>query len=253
MFKNAIVRTPCKNMIKGLSSSDLGEPDFELALEQHAAYVKALEACDVKITTLPPDEDLPDSCFVEDTAICTPYCVVLTRPGAETRSDEVQAMAPHIREFYKQVECIEAPGTLEGGDIMMVGHHFYIGLSDRTNEEGAKQLIEILEKYGMTGSVVTLEVVLHLKTGVVYLENNNMLASGEFLSKQEFKQFNLIEVPAEEAAAANCIWVNDRIIMAAGYPETKAKIAALGHEIIEVNMSEYQKIDGGLSCLSLRF
>ena len=136
---------------------------------------------------------------------------------------------------------------------MMVGDHYYIGESARTNAEGARQMIAILEKYGMTGSVVRLEEVLHLKTGLAYLENNNLIAAGEFITKPEFQKYNIIEIPESESYAANCIWVNGRVIMPTGFPVTSGKIAALGYQVIEVDTSEYQKIDGGVSCMSLRF
>ena len=113
--------------------------------------------------------------------------------------------------------------------------------------------IAILNRYGMTGSVVHLEKVLHLKTGLSYLENNVLVASGEFLTNAEFKKYDLIEVPENESAAANCIWVNDTILLPKGYPVTKQKIKDTGYQIIELDISEFAKLDGGLSCLSLRF
>ena len=162
-------------------------------------------------------------------------------------------MLPVIREFYKKVEIIEAPGTVDGGDIKMVGNHYYIGLSKRTNQAGAEQLIAILQGYGMQGSVVELTEVLHLKTGLSYLEKNNFLACGEFLSKPEFQQYNLLRVNAEEAYAANSVWVNETVLVPAGFPKTSALVASAGYKIREVDVSEFQKLDGGLSCLSLRF
>ncbi len=136
---------------------------------------------------------------------------------------------------------------------MMVGTHFFIGLSERTNASGAQQLIGHLEKYGMTGSVVKLEKVLHLKTGLAYLENNNLIACGEFLSKEEFRNFHILEIDEDESYAANCIWVNNKVIIPLGYPKAKKTIEKAGYEIIEVDVSEFKKLDGGLSCLSLRF
>ena len=136
---------------------------------------------------------------------------------------------------------------------MMVGSHFYIGLSERTNESGAKQVIEYLEKYGMSGSVIKLEKVLHLKTGVAYLEHNNLAACGEFLTKEEFQKFNILKIDEDESFAANCVWVNDRVLIPKGYPKARETIAGFGYSIIEVDVSEFQKLDGGLSCLSLRF
>ena len=136
---------------------------------------------------------------------------------------------------------------------MMVGNHYYIGLSARTNLNGAEQTISILNKYGMSGSVIKLEKVLHLKTGLAYLENNNLVVCGEFLSNQEFKKFNIIEIPEEESYAANCIWINDKVLIPKGYPITRQKITDAGYMVVEVDVSEFRKLDGGLSCLSLRF
>ncbi|MCX8588588.1 MULTISPECIES: dimethylargininase [unclassified Gilliamella] len=253
-FSHIIARTPAKSLIHGLTSANLGKPDYQKALDQHNNYIRALQQCDVDITLLPADERFPDSVFVEDVALCTPHCAIITRPGAESRRNETEIIIDTIERFYpKKVEKITAPGTVEAGDIMMVEDHYYIGLSARTNQEGANQMIAILQKYGLTGSVVTLEKVLHLKTGLAYLENNNLLAAGEFITKPEFQHLNIIEIPEQESYAANCIWVNDRVIMPAGYPITKAKIEALGYQVIEVDTSEYRKVDGGVSCMSLRF
>ncbi len=254
MFKHIIARTPCRALVDGLSSSHLGKPIYEKALEQHNAYIRALQTCEVDITLLPADERFPDSVFVEDPVLCTPHCAIITRPGAETRREETEIIVETIERFYPgKVERITAPGTVEAGDIMMVGSHFYIGQSARTNAEGARQMIAILERHGMTGSVVKLEKVLHLKTGLAYLEHNNLLACGEFITKPEFQSFNIIEIPEEESYAANCIWVNERVIMPSGYPVTRDRIAKLGYQVIEVDTSEYRKVDGGVSCMSLRF
>ena len=253
-FSHIIARTPAKSLIHGLTSANLGKPDYQKALDQHNNYIRALQQCDVDITLLPADERFPDSVFVEDVALCTPHCAIITRPGAESRRNETEIIIDTIERFYpNKVEKITAPGTVEAGDIMMVEDHYYIGLSARTNQEGANQMIAILQKYGLTGSVVTLEKVLHLKTGLAYLENNNLLAAGEFITKPEFQHLNIIEIPEQESYAANCIWVNDRVIMPAGYPITKAKIEALGYQVIELDTSEYRKVDGGVSCMSLRF
>jgi len=225
-------------MVNGISTANLGRPDYQKALAQHLDYIEALKE---------------DSTFVEDAALMTPHCAILTNPGAPSRTLETQSMLVVIREFYADVEMIEAPGTLEGGDVMMVGEHFYIGLSERTNQAGAEQMINILERYGMKGSVVDLAEVLHLKTGLGYLEDNNLLACGEFLSKPEFQQYNLLRVDHEEAYAANSVWVNGTVLVPAGFPKTSNLIASAGYKVREVDVSEFQKLDGGLSCLSLRF
>ena len=256
MFKNVIVKRPCSKITDGITSSpELGTPNYELALKQHDTYIEALKSCGVEVTVLEADENFPDSCFVEDTAVLTRKCAIISNPGAETRNKEVEAMIPVIKKFYSEdcIEYIKAPGTLEGGDVMMVGDHFYVGRSARTNEEGIRQFIEILEKYGLTGSEVELTEVLHLKTGVNYIENNNMLVSGEFINKPDFEKYNKYIIPAEEAYAANCIWVNDKVIVPANFPAVEKIVREAGYEVILVDTSEYRKIDGGLSCLSLRF
>jgi len=240
-------------MVDGISNAGLGKPDYQNALVQHADYVEALKECGLQVTLLPPDEEFPDSTFVEDAALMTPHCAILTNPGAASRRLETRSMLITLREFYENVEKIEPPGTCEAGDIMMVGEHFYIGLSERTNQDGADQMIAILERYGMTGSVVELTEVLHLKTGLGYLENNNLLACGEFLTRPEFQQFNILQVDPDEAYAANSVWINGTVLTPGGFPKTTALIASAGYDVREVDVSEFQKLDGGLSCLSLRF
>jgi dimethylargininase len=253
MFKQAIVRRPCPAIVEGLSNNDLGKPDYQLALQQHLQYMKALMACGLKITILDPDNNYPDSTFVEDTALLTKKCAIITNPGAPSRKGETKEISSLLAGHFEEIEQIKSPGTVDAGDIMMVGSHFYIGLSERTNNEGAIQIVKILEKYGMTGSLVPLAKVLHLKTGISYLENNTFLAAGEFVNKAEFKDFKIIPVEDEESYAANSIWVNDCVIMPAGYPKTQKVIEQAGYKILAVNTSEFRKIDGGVSCLSLRF
>lgn len=255
-FSNVIVRRPCKAMVEGITSApELGKPDYALALKQHDAYIQALKKCGVEVTILEADERYPDSCFVEDPALITRACAIITNPGAPSRNGEKDEIIGAVRKFFPEdkIEYIKAPGTLEGGDVMMVGDHFYVGESARTNAEGIRQLTEILAKYGMTCSEVKLEKVLHLKTGVNYLENNNMLVSGEFVTKPDFEKYNKVEIPEEEAYAANCIWVNDTVIVPEGYPAVLEAVKGLGYKTILVDTSQYRKLDGGLSCLSLRF
>jgi dimethylargininase len=253
LFKHAVVRIPGVSLINGISSANLGRPNHVTALDQHCAYIRALQSCGVEVTVLPAAEAFPDSVFVEDAGLCTPHCAIATRPGAASRRGEAALMEPILRQFYEHVERIVAPGTLDAGDVMMVGSHYYIGISARTNASGARQLKAILERYAMTGTVVPLTDVLHLKTGLAYLENGNLLAAGSFATRPEFQQYKIIEIPPNEAYAANCIWINDTVIMPSGFGPTRKRIAALGYAVIEVDTSEYRKLDGGVSCLSLRF
>ncbi|WP_125588446.1 dimethylarginine dimethylaminohydrolase family protein [Companilactobacillus jidongensis] len=255
MFKNVIVRVPSKHISEGITSAHEGKPDYKKALQQHENYVSALTKTGVNVTVLAPEDDFPDSCFVEDVALCTSKCAIVTRPGALSRRKEAALpdMIEALNKFYDHVEYIEDPGTVEAGDIMMVGDHFYIGHSARTNEAGGKQMIAILEKYGLSGQMVEMKEMLHLKTGLAYLENNNLLTAGEFKTAPEFEKFNKIGIEMDEAYGANCIWVNGYVLVPAGYPKVQKKIEDLGYKVIVVDTSEYRKIDGGLSCLSLRF
>ena len=253
MFKKAIVRKPGKSMINGLTTAALGLPDYEKALLQHAEYIKALKECGLEVIVLEEDENYPDSTFVEDTALLTKDCAIITNPGARSRRGEIIEIKNVLKEYYSNIEEVQEPGTVEAGDIMMVGSDFYIGLSERTNEKGAQQIVEYLEKYCMRGFIVKLEEVLHLKTGVAYLEQNNLLACGEFLSKEEFKGFNILEIDKDESYAANCIWVNDIVLIPKGFPKAKEVIKDTGYTVKEIDVSEFRKLDGGLSCLSLRF
>lgn len=253
MFKRAIVRTPGKSLVQGLSTAGLGLPDYKKALNQHLVYITALEECGLEVLVLPPDENYPDSAFVEDVALLTPLCAIITNPGAPTRQGETTAIKSVLEDYFSIIEEIRNPGSVEAGDIMMVGSHYYIGLSDRTNPEGARQMIEILEKNSLSGSSIELKDMLHLKTGVAYLENNNLLACGEMLTKSDFQQFNIIPIAPDESYAANSIWVNGTVIMPRGYSKARKSIQEAGYQTREVDVSEFQKLDGGVSCLSLRF
>ena len=256
MFKNVIVKTPCKNVCEGITGApELGKPIYEKALLQHSAYIEALKGCGVKVTLLEADDEYPDSCFVEDVAVVTENCAVITTPGAASRNGETKGIIPVISNFYESgvIEYIKAPATLEGGDVMMAGDTFYVGKSARTNEEGIGQFTDILSKYGYKVIPVPLERVLHLKTGVNYIENNTLLVCGEFIDKKVFSDYKKIIIPESESYAANCIWVNSKVLVPAGYPITAKLIEQAGYEVVLVDTSEFRKIDGGLSCLSLRF
>jgi len=254
MFKNAILRRPGRSLVNGITSApELGKPDYGLAIKQHDTYIEALKSCGVEVTVLKADERFPDSCFVEDVAVCTKKLAVITNPGASSRKGEEKEIVEVIKKFYNDFEYIKEPGTLEGGDVMMVKDHFYIGLSRRTNREGAEQLIKALGKYGMSGSIVEISEMLHLKGGLAYLEDNVLLVTGEFINNLEFKKFNKIIIDEEETYSGNCIRVNDYVLIPVGYPKTKEKIKAAGFKVIVVDTSEYRKVNGGLSCLSLRF
>ena len=252
-FEKVIAKTPGKSYVEGLTTSNLGKADYDKLLVQHEAYVETLKKCGVEVTLLAPSEEFPDSTFVEDAAVLTSDFAVVTNPGADSRNGEIVEIESVLKEFYNKFYYIKAPGTLDGGDILQAEDCFYIGISERTNEEGARQLKEILEGEGFEATIIPLKKFFHLKTGIAYLGNNKMVVAGEFVDHPAFDSYEKIVISNEDEYSANCIRVNDYVIIPQGYSETKRKINEAGFETIELDMSEVQKQDGGLSCLSLRF
>lgn len=253
LFANAIVCRPASSMKDGITSSDLGKPYYRKALIQHLEYTETLKQLGLEVKVLPGNDLYPDSTFIEDVALCTSSFAVITSPGALSRRGETENMRQVLSGYFNSIDKISLPGTLEAGDIMMTGKHFYIGISQRTNNEGADKMIKILENHGMTGSKVILGKMLHLKSGASYLENNNMLVCREFFENKEFDKFNRILVDEDENYAANSLWINGKVLVPNGFPRTKEKIEKAGYETIVLDVSEFRKLDGGLSCLSLRF
>ncbi len=259
-FTRAIVRPPPRSFAAGLSSAGAGPPDVGRALGQHAAYVRALRDCGLQVTQLDPDEAYPDGTFVEDTAILTGRGAVLTRPGAPSRAGEVRGIEPCVRHFFAGSAAIEAPGTVDGGDVCEADGHFLIGVSARTNLQGARQLTGHLARLGYTASVIDITAnpaLLHLKSGIAYLGDGVWVADPavekDLRSQPAVEVRDLIPVPAAEAYAANCVRVNEVVFAAAGYPQMHAELESRGFRVVSLDVSEFRKMDGGLSCLSLRF
>jgi dimethylargininase len=256
LFSRSIVRIPGSNFDAGLTTVDFGRPILELVLQQHRSYCEALEECGLALTVLEADLRFPDSTFVEDAAVLTARGAVLTRPGAASREGEVNAMRPAILSFFPSPLTIEAPGTVDGGDICEAEDHFFIGVSHRTNEEGARQLAAHLAGFGYSSSVIDVRAmtsILHLKSGISYIGDNNLVVMEEMADFEAFKGFDLVRVSADESYAANCVRVNDRVLVVAGFPGLMEQLGARGIKTLVLEMSEFQKMDGGLSCLSLRF
>lgn len=178
---------------------------------------------------------------------------VITNLGAESRKGEEIEINEKLNGIYENIESIKAPGTLEGGDVMKIEDHYYVGLSNRTNNEGANQLKKILKGYGYSSSTVLLKNVLHLKTGISYLGDSILLVSREFKDHPDFVGYKLIEVLNSEAYATNSLRINEYVIIPKGYPNLNKQIQNYNFKILELEMSEFEKMDGGLSCLSLRF
>lgn len=253
MFRQAITRKPGKNFAQGIRTTLSSDPpDYELILKQHESYLETLNAIGLDIIQLEPLPSFPDAYFVEDTAVVTGDVAVITNPGAESRKGEEDSIAAVLARF-RQTAQIQAPGTLDGGDVLQVGTHFFIGLSERTNTEGAEQLGRILEKFGNTWTTIPVGAGLHFKSSVNYVGKNTILVTEEFADHEKLTGFDLIVVNNSEAYAANTLWVNDYLLTPKGYPDTRQKLKKMKSEIIELDTSEIRKMDGGLTCMSIRF
>jgi dimethylargininase len=251
-FTRAIVRRPGPNCAAGLTTSDLGPPDYDLLLVQHRHYVAALGQLGLSVEELPAEPDYPDAYFVEDPAVVTPEVAIITLPGAPARQGEQEGIAPILAQ-YRPLAHIEPPGHLEGGDVLMVGRQVFVGLSERTNQAGAQQLARILAEHGYETTAVPVGPGLHLKSSVNVVGPDALLLTADFAAKAPFAGYQHIVVPEQETYASNTLLVNDALIMPAGFPFTRARLEALGRPIFELDVSEVQKMDGGLTCMSLRF
>ena len=251
-YTQAIVRRPGADCGRGLTTAGLGEPQYDELLEQHSRYRTALESLGVVVHALEPLPGYPDAYFVEDVAVVTPAVAVLTRPGAESRRGEESAMEAVLSRF-RPVERIIAPGTVDGGDIVQIGEHFLIGVSDRTNEEGAAQLARILAAAGYTSAALAVGSGLHLKTDVNALDEETLLVTAEYAGRPELGGYRKVVVPGAEEYAANSVAINGAVLIPAGCEKTRALVETHGLATLALEMSEARKMDGGLSCFSLRF
>ena len=257
MFTKAITRKPCKALIDGITTAMFGEgtPNYETAIKQHDNYVETLRSLGLEVLDLEADERYPDSCFVEDPAVVMAECAIITNPATDSRNGEKYEIVDAIKKFYNddQIFHIEAPGTMEGGDVMLVEKHFYVGQSDRTNAEGFRQFQDIVAKFGYEATAVPVTEGLHLKDFVIYLEKGNMLVSPKMNEEPAFSEYTRFVIEPEELYAINSMNINGTVLVPDGFPNTLKLIQNLGYPTIVMNNSEFAKIDGSLTCLSLRF
>ncbi len=251
-FSGAIVRTPGRSIVNGVTTAQLGRPDYDNAIRQHSEYIKALERCGLQVTVMPPAERYPDSVFVEDCAVLADNCAVIANTGVASRRGEETSVRDVLKNAYKKIHEIHKPGMLEGGDVFRIHDKFFIGQTARTNKAGIEQLTAILQEFGYTVSVVTVNEMLHLKTGVAYLGDDTVILSGELIDYPGFGPYRKIIVDQNEAYAANCVRINEYVVVPAGYNKTRCAIQHYGYNILEVDVSEFKKLDGGISCLGLR-
>ncbi len=254
-FSHAITRRPAASITRGLRAVDTGNPDLARMQAHHDDYIAALRATGATVVELPALDAYPDSVFVEDTALCLPQSAVIMRPGAPSRLGEAAEMAPHLRALYGQVVAITgADSFIEGGDILVTEREILVGRSARTNAAGIAELTALVAPWGHTvREVHTPPGVLHFKTDCSLLDVDTVLSTTRLSASGCFEGYRIIDVAEGEEAAANTIRFNDLVLMPAGFPRTHAAIVAAGFTVREIGNSECAKLDGGMSCLSLRF
>lgn len=253
-YTRGIVREVSDELVGALSEGGRSaEISVEAARREHKQYIEVLKGLGIKITILPADPAFADGVFVEDTAVVLPGLAVITRPGAVTRTGEVDTVMAALSPMI-ETRRMESSGTVDGGDVLRLGNKYYIGLSSRTNEAGAEELIAILAERGLTGETVEFSGALHLKTIVTPLSPNAVVGTKEILENPTFdkiKGLRKIEVPEDEAPAGNVLVANGRVLVPSGFPETLKRIKAAGFEAVEVGNYEFMKADGGLTCRSV--
>lgn len=252
-FNRALVRSPSTSAVHGLRAGGGPDPSLEGIRNEHAAYVRALEAAGLVVTTLPPLDEFPDSVFVEDPALVLPNGAILLRPGAPTRRDEAIALEPHLRQQFDSL-LVLADGHVDGGDVLVTPGTTFIGLSARTDPAGAAALVDGLAKLGCQGKWVNAPPeVLHLKSACSLLDAETVLATPALAGSRIFEGFRIITVPEGEEYAANTLRLNDLVLVSAGCPRTLDLLDQQGFNVLPLQTHEISKLDAGLSCMSLRW
>ena len=253
-FTRAIPRRPASTIADGLRAEDIGNPSLDGMLAAHSSYVEALRSTGAELIELEPLDAFPDAQFVEDTALCLPQGAILMRPGAPSRLGEVAEMAPTIRTCYDDVREIKGPGHVEGGDILVTGQEILVGRSDRTDAAGVAELAEIASEWGhVLREVFTPAGVLHFKTDCSLMDAETILSTRRLDASGCFEGYRVLHVADGEEAAANAIRFNNLVLMASGFPRTAEMLDKAGYEVIQIDNTDCAKLDGGMSCLSLRF
>jgi len=224
--------------------------DVTIAQSQHHGYVQALKELGCAVLELPSEAELPDSVFVEDTAVVLPEVALITRPGADSRKPETESITHALRP-YRELVFIESPATVDGGDVLVVGKNIYVGMSTRSNQAAVEQMNNLLSDYGYMAQSVELHDCLHLKSAVTRVDDETLLINRKWVDVENFEGFDLIDVDESEPFAANCLPVGNSIIFPVAFPKTTAKLEARGYKIKPVVVDELAKAEGAVTCCSL--
>lgn len=253
-FSHTVVRRPGDSVAHGIRDGAGPDPYPAAFQREHDAYIDALRAVGTEVTVLDPLEDFPDSVFVEDPALCVAGAAIILRPGASSRFGERDPMRTALERIYGKVIDLPEGGYVDGGDILVTGREVLIGLSARTDEAGVTNLERILADLGAPLRIVqTPPEILHFKTGCGLLDAETIFATAPLVRSGCFDGYRVVECPAGEEPAANLIRVNDEVFLAEGYPRTAELLRGSGYTVRELSVAEAAKLDGGLSCMSLRF
>lgn len=224
--------------------------NLQTARNQHHGYLQALSQAGCTVVELPAEDDLPDSVFVEDTAIVLPEVAVITRPGADSRKAETLSVSSILSQ-YRPLTYITEPATLDGGDVLPLGKNIYIGLSTRSTTAALQQMQNILKFYGYNLHGVPLHNCLHLKTAVTQIDETTLLVNKNWIDLSLFSEHDWIEVDETEPAAANCLSIDQTILFPAAFPKTQDRLTQKGYSILALPMEEFAKAEGGVTCCSL--
>jgi dimethylargininase len=226
--------------------------DVEKAIAQHRAYEACLTDLGVLVTSLPADPEFPDGVFVEDPAIVLDELAIIARPGTESRRGETESIAQALSNF-RELRYIDEPATLEGGDVVCIGKTLYVGLSRRTNRDGIAQLTELLRHFNYRVVPVNVNGCLHLKSGACWAGGDIILANREWIDAAQFRDFKVINVPADEPSAADVLPIGDTLLVPANFIRTHEILEASGINVRPIDVSELQKAEAGVTCMSLLF
>jgi len=226
--------------------------DYRRATAQHRAYEAALRELGCEVRALPAETRLPDSVFVEDIAVVLDEVAILTRPGAPSRRAETASLAP-VLSSYRPLLSIEAPGTLDGGDVLRVDRVLYVGRTGRTNQAGIDQLTRALAPYGYRVQGVDVQGCLHLKSAVTLVGPRSLLANTQWIESKAFTECDIVDIDPAEPYAANGLLLGERVIYPTSFPATARRLEQRGVGLVALDVSELQKAEGAVTCCSLVF
>lgn len=248
--KRAIVREPSMNYTHCVSSHPLRYTvSLEKAKQQHANYCDALSSLGLELIKLPPKEDYPDSCFVEDTAVTCGNKAFITRMGVQSRRGEDKEVEEVLKEYFATKRATK-PATLEGGDVLHLPDKLICGITQRTNELGTQQMEDWLQ---VKVATITNPIIVHLKSYMKYLGKNTMIINEEFVNHPILQRLKLLIIPKKESYSVNCLSINNTVIMSNKFSYAQNVVTEAGFEVISLEMSEFEKCQGALTCLSILF